>query len=179
MSSTRTISSSLERPITISPSSGRGNSPPWYFPEMKRSANGNARPSITNSPRSDPIVAKPHLQSELRLGAGDASGQAFDLERGVNRRLWVARGRMLEGLGWPVRRLRSLVWWGFWGRFRPGPRPRTSANAGGPFKASILRSTTRSPWRWWPEGSWRSPNGPPRGWRRSSDTNPTNASRSS
>ena len=38
MSSTRTMSSSLERPITISPVSGRGNSPPWYFPEMKRSA---------------------------------------------------------------------------------------------------------------------------------------------
>jgi hypothetical protein len=38
MSSTRTMSSSLDRPITISPFSGKGNSPPWYLPEMKRSA---------------------------------------------------------------------------------------------------------------------------------------------
>src|SRR5262245_44866737 len=44
MSSTRTMSSSLERPMTISPSIGRGNSPPWYFPEMKRSAYDFADP---------------------------------------------------------------------------------------------------------------------------------------
>jgi hypothetical protein len=34
MSSTRTMSSSLDRPITTSLSTRRGNSPPWYLPEM-------------------------------------------------------------------------------------------------------------------------------------------------
>ena len=34
MSSTSTMSSSLERPMTICLSAFSGNSPPWYFPEM-------------------------------------------------------------------------------------------------------------------------------------------------
>ena len=34
------------------------------------------------------------------------------------------------------------------------PRPRTSAKRWRTVKASISRSTTRSPWRWWPDGSW-------------------------
>ncbi len=38
MSSTRTMLRSLERPMMISGWLPRGNSPPWYFPEMKRSA---------------------------------------------------------------------------------------------------------------------------------------------
>ncbi len=38
MSSTSTMSSSLERPITICLSLFSGNSPPWYFPEMNLSA---------------------------------------------------------------------------------------------------------------------------------------------
>src|SRR5688500_8964997 len=38
ISSTRTISRSLERPMTISWNSSKGNSPPWYFPEMNRNA---------------------------------------------------------------------------------------------------------------------------------------------
>ena len=38
MSSTSTMSRSLERPTMISEFAGRGNSPPWYFPEMKRIA---------------------------------------------------------------------------------------------------------------------------------------------
>ncbi len=38
MSSTKTMSRSLERPTTISLLFASGNSPPWYFPEMKRSA---------------------------------------------------------------------------------------------------------------------------------------------
>jgi hypothetical protein len=40
MSSTRTMSRSLERPTMISLFVPSGNSPPWYFPEMKRSASG-------------------------------------------------------------------------------------------------------------------------------------------
>src|SRR5258706_12626070 len=38
ISSTRTMSRSLERPTTISLLGTMGNSPPWYFPEMNRSA---------------------------------------------------------------------------------------------------------------------------------------------
>ena len=38
MSSISTMSRSVERPITSSPAAARGYSPPWYFPEMKRSA---------------------------------------------------------------------------------------------------------------------------------------------
>jgi hypothetical protein len=38
MSSTSTMSRSLERPMMISRLTRKGNSPPWYFPEMKRSA---------------------------------------------------------------------------------------------------------------------------------------------
>jgi len=38
MSSISTMSCSLERPISSSPASESGYSPPWYFPEMKRSA---------------------------------------------------------------------------------------------------------------------------------------------
>ena len=38
MSSTSTMSSSLERPMTICLSVFRGNSPPWYLPEMNRRA---------------------------------------------------------------------------------------------------------------------------------------------
>ena len=38
MSSTSTMSSSLERPMTICFSAFSGNSPPWYLPEMNLSA---------------------------------------------------------------------------------------------------------------------------------------------
>ena len=38
MSSTSTMSSSDDRPMMISRCGRSGNSPPWYFPEMKRSA---------------------------------------------------------------------------------------------------------------------------------------------
>src|SRR5262245_35930038 len=38
MSSTSTMSRSLERPMMISRFIRSGNSPPWYLPEMKRSA---------------------------------------------------------------------------------------------------------------------------------------------
>src|SRR3954466_14686185 len=38
MSSTSTMSRSLERPMMISRFMRSGNSPPWYLPEMKRSA---------------------------------------------------------------------------------------------------------------------------------------------
>ena len=38
MSSTNTMSKSDERPIMISRLGRSGNSPPWYFPEMKRNA---------------------------------------------------------------------------------------------------------------------------------------------
>ena len=38
MSSTSTMSSSDERPMMISRWGRSGNSPPWYLPEMKRSA---------------------------------------------------------------------------------------------------------------------------------------------
>src|SRR5580692_6584272 len=44
MSSTRTMSRSLERPTMICRSSEMGNSPPWYFPLMKRKT--YERPSI-------------------------------------------------------------------------------------------------------------------------------------
>src|SRR5215471_5287809 len=38
ISSTKTMSRSLERPTMISRLSSSGNSPPWYLPEIKRSA---------------------------------------------------------------------------------------------------------------------------------------------
>src|SRR5205085_1649341 len=46
MSSTRTISRSLERPTTISLPGGSANSPPWYFPEMNFSAKARFFPGV-------------------------------------------------------------------------------------------------------------------------------------
>ncbi len=43
MSSTSTMSRSLERPTTICLSAATGNSPPWYLPLMKRKHVANVR----------------------------------------------------------------------------------------------------------------------------------------
>src|SRR5258708_39814967 len=49
MSSTRTMSRSLDRPMMISRFMRSGNSPPWYLPEMKRSAKRGRSLTLCNA----------------------------------------------------------------------------------------------------------------------------------
>ena len=66
MSSTSTMSRSDERPMTISRLGRSGNSPPWYFPEMKRSVHMRCV-RVAPSPRVGDDIAGPKGAQNLTI----------------------------------------------------------------------------------------------------------------
>src|SRR5579864_2018861 len=95
MSSTSTMSRSLERPTTISRSMRRGNSPPWYFPEMNRSAYvefGKVRRLRDSRPKF--IEALPQCQNdahEVLVGVRLTGGGHLISVRASMRASWETR----------------------------------------------------------------------------------------